>query len=123
MGALPHISGRFYILLGISVCFSAPDRGRKVTMSNLEAYSVPVESQKLFREGILENPLIKKCLPAGVEKYSDKVKYVGSEKPSIPINWRFAESISALKGLEATLLNALLVKKYGVEAQEVVIST
>lgn len=92
-------------------------------MSDFESYSIPLESQKLFQEGILLNPLIKKSLPAEVEKYADKVKYTGSEKPSIPINWRFAESVSALKGLEATLLNVLLVKKYGIEAQEVVINT
>ncbi|KUJ08286.1 alpha-methylacyl-CoA racemase [Mollisia scopiformis] len=88
-----------------------------------QSYSVPRESEKLFREGVLRNPLIAKSLPAGIEKFADKVKYVGSEKPSIPINWRFAESTSALKGLEATVLNALLVKKYGIEPQEVVINT
>jgi hypothetical protein len=41
----------------------------------------------------------------------------------MPINWRFAESISALKGLEATILNVLLARKYGIEPQEVVINT
>lgn len=92
-------------------------------MGSLEDYSVPHESEKLFREGVLGNPLIGKSLLAGIEKFADKVKYIGSDKPSLPINWRFAESISALKGLEATVLNALLVKKYEVEPQEVVINT
>lgn len=92
-------------------------------MGSLENYSVPRESEKLFREGVIGNPLIEKSLPAGIGKFADKVKYIGSDKPSIPINWRFAESISALKGVEATVLNALLVKKYSVEPQEVVINT
>ncbi len=30
----------------------------------------------------------------------NKVKFVGSDAPSIPINWRFAESVASLKGLE-----------------------
>lgn len=88
-----------------------------------EKYSIPHEAQKLFTEGILKNPLISKSLPLEALDYGAKVKYVGSDAPSIPINWRFAESISSLKGLEATLLNVLLSRKYGVEPQEVVINT
>ncbi|KAL4747564.1 hypothetical protein BDW72DRAFT_196639 [Aspergillus terricola var. indicus] len=41
----------------------------------------------------------------------------------IPINWRFAESISALKGLEALWLNALIKAKYGHAPVEVDINT
>ncbi|CZR63570.1 related to acyl-CoA transferases/carnitine dehydratase [Phialocephala subalpina] len=52
-----------------------------------ETYSVPCQSKKLFREGIINNPLIAKSLPSGAERYAGKVKYVGSDKPSIPINW------------------------------------
>lgn len=88
-----------------------------------EKYSIPHEAQKLFTEGILKNPLISKSLPLEALDYGAKVKYVGSDAPSIPINWRFAESISSLKGLEATLLNVLLSRKYGVEPQDVVINT
>lgn len=88
-----------------------------------EAYSVPREARKLLHEGILRNPLITKNLPPEVVEYGAKVKYVGSNAPSIPINWRFAESISSLKGLEATMLNVLLAKKYGLEPQEVIINT
>lgn len=88
-----------------------------------ETYSVPQQAQKLFEDGILRNPLISRSLPPEALKYGDKVKYVGSTAPSIPINWRFAESISSLKGLEATMLNVLLAKKYGVEPQAVIINT
>jgi hypothetical protein len=86
-------------------------------------YSVPQQAQQLFEEGILKNPLISKSLPPESLKYGEKVKFVGSNAPSIPINWRFAESISSIKGLEATMLNVLLAKKYGVEPQDVVINT
>ncbi|CAN9373089.1 unnamed protein product [Alternaria alternata] len=52
-----------------------------------------------------------------------KVQFKGTSKPSIPINWRFAESISALKGLEAAMINVLLKRKYGLEPQEAIIDT
>ena len=89
----------------------------------LETYSVPEQARKLLDGGILTNPLISKSLPPETVEYGSKVKYVGSDLPSIPINWRFAESISSLKGLEATMLNVLLARKYGIEPQEVEINT
>jgi hypothetical protein len=88
-----------------------------------ETYFVPQQAEKLFREGILQNPLISKSLSPEALKYGGKIRFVGSNLPSIPINWRLAESISSLKGLEATMLNVLLTKKYGVEPQEVIINT
>jgi len=97
-------------------------------MANLEnnspqAYSVPKETQLLLIDGIINNPLISKTLPKQALEYASKVQYVGSNSPSIPINWRFAESIASLKGLEATLINVLLVSKYGIEPQDVIINT
>ncbi|RDW62021.1 alpha-methylacyl-CoA racemase-2 [Coleophoma cylindrospora] len=92
-------------------------------MGSLAPYSVPSEARRLLDEGILSNPLIAKNLPADIKKYAENIRYVGSDAPSIPINWRFAESISSLKGLEASILNVLLKKKYGVEPSEVVIDT
>ncbi|SPQ20024.1 c497e181-ad63-42c7-a5f5-b004b152f1ed [Thermothielavioides terrestris] len=74
-------------------------------------YSIPSEAKKLLREGILANPLIQKNLPAGASEAAEKVSFVGSNSPSLPVNWRFAESISALKGYEAAILNVLLKKK------------
>jgi hypothetical protein len=88
-----------------------------------DSYSVPEQTRKVFEEGILRNPLVAKDLPRGYEDYSRKVSFKGSDFPSLAINWRFAESISALKGLEAVFLNALLVEKYGVEPQEIVVDT
>ncbi|XPS80122.1 hypothetical protein M3J09_012083 [Ascochyta lentis] len=87
------------------------------------SYSVPQEAQKVFENGILNNPLIAPTLPDGIADAAAKVRFEGSDKPSIPINWRFAESIAALKGLEAAMINVLLQRKYGVEAQEAVINT
>ncbi|KAF2099225.1 CoA-transferase family III [Rhizodiscina lignyota] len=86
-------------------------------------YSVPDEAKKLFFKGILQNPLISKDLPPETFQYAEKVHFEGTRKPSIPINWRFAESISALKALEATLINTLLKRKYGIEPQEAIINT
>src|SRR4051794_38324793 len=88
-----------------------------------ETYSVPEQTRELLDEGILNNALISKCLPPEAVKYGGKVKYVGSNLPTLPINWRFAESIASLKGLEATLVNVLIARKYGIEPQEVVINT
>jgi hypothetical protein len=86
-------------------------------------YSIPIETRKIFQDGILYNQLIASTLPEEIEECSKMIRFEGTEKPSIPINWRFAESISALKGLEAAIVNVLLKKKYGVEPQEAVINT
>lgn len=53
----------------------------------------------------------------------DKIKFTGRNQPSMPINWRLAESVSALKGLEAVLLNILLGRKSGLAPQEISIGT
>lgn len=86
-------------------------------------YSVPDEAGLLLQHGILSNPLIAKHLPLGAVEASRTISFEGSATPSIPINWRFAESISALKGLEATVLNVLLQKKYKIVPVKVNINT
>ena len=86
-------------------------------------YSIPSETQNVFQNGILLNPLIAPTLPKDIEECAKAVRFEGTDKPSIPINWRFAESISALKGLEAAIVNVLLKQKYGLEPQEAVINT
>jgi hypothetical protein len=86
-------------------------------------YSIPNETQKIFQDGILHNQLIASTLPEEIEECARKIRFEGTEEPSVPINWRFAESISALKGLEAAMVNVLLKKKYGIEPQEAVINT
>ncbi|KAF9893695.1 hypothetical protein FE257_009863 [Aspergillus nanangensis] len=86
-------------------------------------YSVPREAEALFQQGILHNPDEAGILPAELLQLAQKVHFEGNDTPSIPINWRLAESISALKALEATMVNLLLVRKYGVEPVEVTINT
>ncbi|KAK6954258.1 hypothetical protein Daesc_004225 [Daldinia eschscholtzii] len=85
-------------------------------------YSVPQEAQRVFQDGILNNPLMKD-LPQELRSLSQAVQFEGSAKPNIPINWRFAESISAMKAFEATMLNYLITKKYGVAPSNVRINT
>jgi hypothetical protein len=87
------------------------------------SYSVPKATKEIFENGILKNRLILKQLPEDIEECAGKVEFEGTEKPSIPINWRFAESISALKGLEAAMINVLLKRKYGVEPQKAIVNT
>jgi crotonobetainyl-CoA:carnitine CoA-transferase CaiB-like acyl-CoA transferase len=86
-------------------------------------YSIIEESNKLLRTGILENPLIAKLLPPEAEEYARRIEFTGSHAPIIPVNWRFAESIAVLKGLEGIMINALLRAKYDLEAQDIVINT
>ncbi|KAF3061837.1 Succinyl-CoA-L-malate CoA-transferase beta subunit [Daldinia childiae] len=85
-------------------------------------YSVPQEAQRLFQDGILNNPLME-GLPQELQSLSKTVHFEGSAKPSIPINWRFAESISAIKAFEATMLTYLITKKYNVAPSNVSINT
>jgi hypothetical protein len=93
-------------------------------MAQREApYRIPHEAQKLFREGVLRNSLVSKLLPPETEECSKLIRFEGSDGPSIPVNWRFAESVSALKALEGAIINVLLKRKYGLEPQEIVINT
>ncbi|KAG6354591.1 hypothetical protein INS49_004609 [Diaporthe citri] len=86
-------------------------------------YSVPEQKKQLLNKGILENPLIAPDLPTGAAEAASKISFTGSDLPSIPINWRFAESVSALKAYEATLVNVLLKRKYGLEPVSMTIET
>jgi len=97
---------------------------RHWTMAQSEApYRIPYEAEKLFREGVLQNSLISKELPPEIEECSKLIRFEGSDDPSIPVNWRLAESVSALKALEGAIANVLLKRKYGLEPQEIVINT
>lgn len=86
-------------------------------------YSIPKEAHDVFHSDILSNPLISPSLPSGYQEYGSKINFRGADSPTLPINWRFAESISAMKALEATMLLALLDVKYKVQPEEVVINT
>lgn len=91
-------------------------------IDTLKSYSIPAESTSLLQQGILKNKL-HQSLPQECQEYSKHVKYTGSDLPSIPINWRFAESVASLKGLEAILILVLLKRKYGEQPQDVLINT
>lgn len=86
-------------------------------------YSVPEQARLLFENGILQNRFLQGYLPDSADKAVDFISFEGSHAPSLPINWRFAESVSALKAYEATMINALLQKKYGVGPVQVKINT
>jgi len=88
----------------------------------MNTYSVPRQAQEVFTSGILENHLMPD-LPTEAKTLAQNVRFEGSDQPSIPINWRFAESISALKAFEATLLNCLLGRKYNATAKNITINT
>ena len=91
-------------------------------MSSTSDYSVPQESKKLFIEGILNNPLIQ-GLPTELIDSAQAIHFEGNRLPSIPINWRWAESISALKAFEAAMVNHLLTRKYHIHPVGVTINT
>lgn len=89
----------------------------------MSKYSVPQETQRVFLDGILNDPLVAPTLPEKAKEYAAQVSFVGSDAPSLPINWRFAESIASLKGLESVMINALLDKKYNSDSVKVEIDT
>ena len=97
--------------------------GHTAKGSDFEDYSVPVEAKSIFWESILRNPLIKSNLPDGVEDAALRITFEGSATPTVPICWRFAESVSALKAHEASVLNVLLKRKYEVGPVGVDINT
>ena len=86
-------------------------------------YSVQAEAVKIFYEGILGNDRVRNVLPKDALTPDFPINFTGSPVPSIPINWRQAESVSALTALEATLVNVLLQRKYGLRPQAVTIDT
>jgi hypothetical protein len=85
-------------------------------------YSVPDEASDLLLRGIIQNPLVRD-LPENAEELYSHVKFEGHATPSIPINWRFSESIAALKGFEAVILNSLITRKYGVAPVDITVNT
>lgn len=86
-------------------------------------YDIPSECKKLLVEGILHNPLMASNLPPEAEDLANLITFEGSQLPSIPVVWRYAESISALKGLETIFINVILKRKYGFQAQKATINT
>lgn len=91
-------------------------------MGSVEDHSVPDEARRVFEKGILQNPLMT-SLPAKLRSLAKHVRFEGSPQPIIPINWKLAESISAIKAFEATMLNHLLGRKYKIDPVDIVINT
>ncbi|KAI1279480.1 CoA-transferase family III domain-containing protein [Xylaria sp. FL0933] len=91
-------------------------------MDTTASYSVPVQAEALFWKGILENPLMGH-LPQELRSLGRLVDFDGNSRPLIMFNWRWAESIAALKALEATMLNHLLTRKYGIDPVRITINT
>jgi len=87
-----------------------------------QPYSVQEESRRLLDDGILQNCL-NAAFPDNLKNFAKFISFTGSPKPSIPINWRIAESLSALKGLEACFINLLLARKYEQKPVEIQINT
>lgn len=87
-----------------------------------DEYSVPQEAKQLLSQGIIDNPLHASA-PDDIKAAASMIEYVGTNFPVIPINWRFAESISAIKGFQGAMLNVLLKEKYGLDFQKIVIDT
>ena len=71
----------------------AETNGVKTNGHAAKDYSAQHEAQDLLTNGIIHNPLMK-SLPTKLESLSKHVRFEGSPTPSIPINWRFAESIA-----------------------------
>lgn len=91
-------------------------------VNQVASYSVPQESKELLIKGILRHKR-HQDLPQDLLDLVDLVHFEGSSLPSVPINWRLAESISALKGFLAVLINALLIRRYNAAPLEVRINT
>lgn len=87
------------------------------------SYSVPAETSKVFKNHVLSDSRIAKDLPEEAKDAASRVRFVGSHEPSLPIQWRFAEAVASLKGLEATLVSALIKRKYNAELHDVTINT
>jgi hypothetical protein len=49
-------------------------------------YSIPKETQKVFEDGILKNPLIASTLPKDIKASAKTVRFEGTDSPSLPIN-------------------------------------
>jgi hypothetical protein len=91
-------------------------------MESSNLYLVSKEAAKLLINRIISNPLIRNLLANASDLYK-YIKYKGNNLLSIPVNWRLIESIAALKGFEAIILNYLLSKKYKTVLVDIIIDT
>lgn len=87
-----------------------------------KTYSVPQELKKVLVDGILGHKRHSQ-LPKECADLANHVEYEESSLPSIPVNWKLAESVASLKGFEAVMINALLGRKYNQSPLKIVINT
>ncbi|KAH7064048.1 alpha-methylacyl-CoA racemase, partial [Paraphoma chrysanthemicola] len=92
------------------------------SQSLIDTYSIPNEARRLLFNSIIDDQR-QKDLPAELASCASCVSYEGSRLPSIAINWRLAESMAALKGFEAAMINVLVGRKYKSPPLPVVINT
>ncbi|TFK34340.1 CoA-transferase family III domain-containing protein [Crucibulum laeve] len=88
----------------------------------VDSYSIPAESKKLLHDELVNNKLHNSA-PKEIREAAKYIHYTGSRLPVVPINWRFAESVAAVKGYYGAMLNVLLKKKYGIPYQSISINT
>lgn len=93
------------------------------SIETTQQYSVPAEARKVLEEGIFQNPKLKSILPVGTEDFASRITFTGNNAPSIPVNWRFAESAAAMKGLEACVVAQLVKRKYGIDIPNATINS
>lgn len=98
-------------------------KGTNGIVNGNAAYNVPREAEKTFRNDVLTDQRIAKDFPKEIQESASRIHFTGSSEPSLPINWRFAEAVSSLKALEASLVNILIHRKYNVPLQDVTIDT
>lgn len=122
---LNHASAFPYLCLEQKESFEPSNLGafKMNGSSPSQSYSVPLNARRVFEEGVLNNAWIRKHLPSEAVNFAAHITFDGSSEPSIPVNWRFAESAAALKALEASLIAALMKKKEGLSVERATINT
>ncbi|KAI9307182.1 putative L-carnitine dehydratase [Cunninghamella echinulata] len=85
-------------------------------------FNLQEECTKLFHSSIINNDKVKYTSDLK-QLASTKLRFEGTQKPGIPINWRYAESISVLKAFEGLSLLDLVEKKYNTTIDHITINT
>ncbi|KAI9307505.1 putative L-carnitine dehydratase [Cunninghamella echinulata] len=88
----------------------------------MNKYNLQEECMNLFHSSIINNDKV--TYSSDLKQLaSTKLRFEGSQQPGIPINWRFAESISVLKAFEGLSILDLVQKKYNTTIDNITINT
>ncbi|CAO3640530.1 unnamed protein product [Cunninghamella echinulata] len=88
----------------------------------MDKYNLQEECMNLFHSSIINNDKV--TYSSDLKQLaSTKLRFEGSQQPGIPINWRFAESISVLKAFEGLSILDLVQKKYNKTIDNITINT